>query len=1082
MRSLRVDIHPLWSPGWVKGRTDMRRRDGWGVGWATQLACCLAGMCGAAWSEEPAAEFLRALRDNQYYDVALMYLDSVASNPRIPAEFRSEMDYQRGWTLVEAAAAERNRAARERMLQQAKDSLERFLAEQQDHPARSAARRQYGFLLREWGRMKLEQGRSTNDATVLQEAAGLFDRAAELFDEAVGELRNTLSTLPKEGDPAAPGPDNREALRIEFLDSLLRAAEVFEDKAETQPSDSTQRKELLSEAARRYADMHEKYPRRLAGLQARVNQARVWKKLGDTDQALVCLTEDVLNQEDESPPVRRLKTRALLLAIDCWLDESRRESRQVIERAEPWLKTMRPAEERDPDWVLLRLQVAKAHRSLAEQLRERDARDPGIRASRDAARNWAREVSRIPGEYQDEARQLLAALPGGAPVPATDQKPPADFATAKTNATNAIAEMRNAESLIETIPARLGEETDASVRGELQATLEGAEQSVIRHRQEAVDNLRLALQLADKQTAEEDLNLVRQLLAFVLYAQGEYYDAAVLGEFLCRRFPAATGSQLSAQVALAAYQKLFDEGSRETIEFATQRLESLAGYVVQTWSGTPEAAEAISALIPFLIRQGDLDGARAYAEQIPEDSPQRGPAELRVGEALWRSYLLGVNEVRQWERDSEQADAAPDQAPDLAAELAARIAARTAELEQQKTTALDILETGVARMKQTESLDPTVPRAVLALAQVYVDSDQAPRAIELLDDEKIGVLPMLERDDPRMQTPELREHAYRVALAAVVSALSKVEGAEPRTALIERSRQLVEAIRQQVGDASESQQRLVEIFFSLARGMETQLRLQSRPEDRRLLSEGFRTFLDQVRTEANDLRMLNWVAESYVSLGNGLADDPDSKALARQVYQNAVATYQQILDAGQSFDLPPPLRRQLTVRLAVAQRGAGQFAAATDLLAKALADDPRTLEYQLEAAMTYQLWGAELNEASRYLEAVRGAHLDPNTNQNVVWGWSRIARVTQRYPQYRETFHQARYNTALCHYKYALRLKQKEQQQKFLTQARNDIEFTQRLYPNMGGETWWAAYHELLKKIQQSLGERAVGLAGGPPR
>lgn len=1043
-----------------------------------QLACCLAGLCGAAWSEEPAAEFLRALRDNQYYDVALMYLDSVASNPRIPAAFRSEIDYQRGWTLVEAAAAERNRAARERMLQQAKDSLERFLADQQDHPSRSAARRQYGFLLREWGRMKLEQGRSTNDSTALQEAAGLFDRAAELFDEAVGELRNTLSNLPKEGDPAAAGPDNREALRMEFLDSLLRAAEVFEDKADTQPSDSARRQELLSEAARRYADMFEKYPRRLAGLQARVNQARVWKKLGDIEQALVCVTEDVLNQEDESPPVRRLKTRALLLAIDCWMDESRRELRQVIERGEPWLKTMRPAEDRDPDWVLLRLQVAKAHRALAEQWRERDARDPGIRASRDAARNWAREVSRIPGEYQDEARQLLAALPGSAPPPAAGQKPPADFATAKTNATNAIAEMRNAESLMETIPARLREETDEAVRGELQETLDRAEQSVTRYQQEAVDNLRLALQLADRQTAEEDLNLVRQLLAFVLYAQGEYYDAAVLGEFLCRRFPAATGSQLSAQVALGAYQKLFDEGSPETIAFATRRLESLAGFVVQTWSGTPEAAEAISALIPFLLRQGDLDRARAYAQQIPADSPQRGPAELRVGEALWRSYLLGVNEVRQWERDNESPDATSEQA----AELAARIAARTAELEQQKITALDILETGVARMKQTESLDPTVPRAVLALAQVYVDTDQAPRAIELLDDEKIGVLPMLHRDDPRMQAPELREHAYRVALAAVVSALSKVEGADARTALIERSRQLVEAIRQQVGDAPESQQRLVEIFFSLARGMETQLRLQSRPEDRRLLSQGFRTFLDQVRTEANDLRMLNWVAESYVSLGNGLADDPDSKPLARQVYQNAVATYQQILDAGQSFDLPPPLRRQLTVRLAVAQRGTGQFADATDLLAKVLADDPRTLEYQIEAAATYQLWGAELNAANRYLEAVRGAHLDASTNQNVVWGWSRIARVTQRYPQYRETFHQARYNTALCHYKYALRLRQKESQQKYLIQARNDIEFTQRLYPNMGGETWWAAYHELLKKIQQSLGERATGLAGGPPR
>ena len=55
-------------------------------------------------------------------------------------------------------------------------------------------------------------------------------------------------------------------------------------------------------------------------------------------------------------------------------------------------------------------------------------------------------------------------------------------------------------------------------------------------------------------------------------------------------------------------------------DFETDHIVSLANYIVDTWSGTPEAAEAINTLIPFLIRQGKLDKAREYVENIPPNS------------------------------------------------------------------------------------------------------------------------------------------------------------------------------------------------------------------------------------------------------------------------------------------------------------------------------------------------------------------------------------------------------------------------------------------------------------------------------
>ncbi len=338
---------------------------------------------------------------------------------------------------------------------------------------------------------------------------------------------------------------------------------------------------------------------------------------------------------------------------------------------------------------------------------------------------------------------------------------------------------------------------------------------------------------------------------------------------------------------------------------------------------------------------------------------------------------------------------------------------------------------------------------------------------------------MVQRNDVAIDSPALREQAYRVALAAVVSALPKVAGDQQRAALIERSRQLMQTLRQEVGDTPEAQQRLVEIFYSLARGLETQIKLLERPQDRRILSDGFSAFLEQVRGEANDLRVLNWVAESYVSLGNGLAGDQDSAETAQTCFTNAVQTYQQILANAPALGLSADMQLRLQVRQAIAHRSAGQFDEAVQIFQQVLATDGRKLDVQVEAAMTYQLWAEQPKQAPNYKLAINGALPDAATQKEIVWGWNRIGQATARFEQYREIYHQSRYNAAYCYYKYALRLRTQAEREKYLKFAKDCIVYTQRLFPTMGGAEWRAKYDALLKTIQQALNERPVGLA--PP-
>ena len=79
--------------------------------------------------------------------------------------------------------------------------------------------------------------------------------------------------------------------------------------------------------------------------------------------------------------------------------------------------------------------------------------------------------------------------------------------------------------------------------------------------------------------------------------------------------------------------------------------------------------------------------------------------------------------------------------------------------------------------------------------------------------------------------------------------------------------------------------------------------------------------------------------------------------------------------------------------------------------------------------------------------------------------------------KYTDTFHEARYNLAICDYQYALSLKKDPaRRSKYLLRAQKDITITASSYPRLGGPAWRAKYDRLLRKIQSARGEKSQGL------
>jgi hypothetical protein len=246
-----------------------------------------------------------------------------------------------------------------------------------------------------------------------------------------------------------------------------------------------------------------------------------------------------------------------------------------------------------------------------------------------------------------------------------------------------------------------------------------------------------------------DVNLVRYLLCYLLYSEGNYYDAIVVGDFLARHYPESQGARQCAKIVLNGFIKLYTENRADDKEFESEQIVSIAGHIVRNWADQPEGAEALNALIPFMIRAKKLDQAQEYLSKIPADSPQRGMAELKTGQALWASYLEHSKQVRDWETG---AALLPDDVD---------LQARQQELSALQAKAKQILVAGVERMQAGGEVSVVLITASLSLAQIYIDTNEAAKAVALLEDPKIGALALVKSDDPATQAEGLPAEIYK---------------------------------------------------------------------------------------------------------------------------------------------------------------------------------------------------------------------------------------------------------------------------------------------------------------------------------
>jgi hypothetical protein len=1000
-----------------------------------------------ATAREPVEEFLEGLRQRQYYDIAEEYLESLRTNSDVPEEVRQRIPYEQGRILVDSSRTIRDMPLRMKTLDRAATRFQEFIKAASEHPLAAGANTQLGNVLVERGRALLEQSKKPSKAAekdqLLKESRQAFGEAQKVFDAAEKKFVADLEKYPKFIDPK---DETQIAARAQALADLIQArlylATLLYEHAQSYEVGSAEHKKLLEESAAKYKELYEKYRTRLAGLYAGMWQGRNLMELGDFKRALGIFNE-LLAQPDQPEEFRVMKNKVLRLAMEGWNHGTQKLYEEAAAKGSEWIKAARVTEDRTPEGLGIRYYTALAlHHQVEAAGKDAKASEDNKRQVREL-QSHALFVAKVPSEYQQLAKDLLAKYRD------LGEQGPQTFAEARDAGKVALDAMQTADSKIKLAPITKEQDKVPEFKKEREQA-----------RADAMKYYQLALRLIDEESSADDIAVIRYFLTYLNYDAGNIYDAAVLGEFLARKYPKSAGARPGAKIAMAGYLQSYNNSDPDDRAFEVARMISIAEYITQTWPGEVEADEAWMLLGDVAIREQDLAKAAEYLDKVPDTSPRRGEADLKSGQALWGTYL---SESRKPETDSER----PAQA----------------DLDKLASQAQATLERGVERMRKAVTDENPVSYTLLAselsLAQIYIGSGQADKAVKLLETPDNGVLAMVKAEaDILKDKPQFAIEAYKAALRAYVG-VQNMEKAEATMTALDAH---VAAKGGQKGAAD-----LTRIYISLGRDLEEQVQtLRSDPKreaDLQKVLSGFETFLSRIsdRDTGNTFASLNWVGETFFRLGAGLETGGPLSQQAKDYYTSALKTYESMqtkVKADRSFapDNPNALAA-LEVRMSMCERRLGKHKEALDRLQALLLQNPNLLEAQKEAAYTYQEWAEASKDAGYYINAMGGGRRDKRTGQYIVWGWARMSVMVQRSANLKADFHEARFNLAECRLKLALS-KSGDEKAKLLNSAEQDISIVYRLRPDMGGEEMERKYDRLLKTIQQAAGQRPTGLAG----
>lgn len=1047
------------------------------VPYSRRLICALVVFTAAfthnhsVFGVEQAEAFVKGLQQRGLDELALEYLEQLKTSPLADEAMKKQIPYLRGTALVEQSRRAADATARNKLLDEARAELEKFAAENPNAAQSGEASLQLATVemsrgqeaMAQAAQLPKENAYDTKRRELGQEARQHFAAARETYQQAEAAFSKELEKLPPTTSTEARDDtgSRRQELRGRVAQSRFLAAQMQFESAQSYDPKADEFRKFNEDAAQELANVYDEFGRTmLVGLYARLYEGRCYQAVGNFQLALGCYDE-ILGKSNPLPPFRKLAMAALHRKAETLISQGKLDA--AIDACRAGLKDAQKDEEKQVEWLAVRFRLADA---LTKKALSLPADSPEQRRDMAEAREAYRIVARSPNEFQTAARAASSSVKANGVVTtsATDEttaaapkEEPKTFQAAYDLGKDALAAY-NAAKLA--LPS--AEKNNPPAVPELQAQMN-------RGKEDARTYFRIATTLIDVDTDPKFVNEVRYFLCWLYWEAEDYYRAAVLGEFLARRYPDHASASSAAKIAMASFERLFNQAvaagkQQNNGDFEASQMAQMAQFIVRRWPGTPDADAAFGVLVGYAIRTGNTENAEKMLAQASEQSRPR--LELLLGNALWGRYL----ELSQPGKN----------------------ATTPAALAALKSSATKYLQSGLEAARKESRLNESAATASLYLIQSLLNDGNYAEAISRLEDATIGPLTLIKKEDPSAAKPQYAIEAYKAALRAYVSVTP------PQDEKAVATMQALEKVAQSSGDGGESAEQLTRIYVGMGVALQQQmeeLRAAGKRQEADRVSGAFATFLDRIASRSANANWPTraWLAQMYYTLGAGksVSDEENPSTApakrpdkaARDYLIKARDAYSTLLDeTAKNAKLAPSDNAVLAVRMQLGEcyRELGQYQQALDLFSEVLKEKESSLAVQRAAAMTYQLRG-QFEDAQWFEYAIHGGYKLKSTGQNRLWGWLRISQVTGRAAgqdqKFRDTFYEARLNISRCRYWAALKQTGAARQQD-LAKAKQSIQSLAQLYPDLGGAKWKPSFDGLLQAIQREESKQTNATSG----
>ena len=576
---------------------------------------------------EPYLQFVEALREREYFDTAMEYLEWAEARSDLPADVKAVIPFEKAATLIQLAKVQRNPEAANATLSRAQAFLEQFLKANPDHPKAAKANSDAANVLVGKGKVALVQARSPSNANkraeFLKQAKEHFEAARQLFEDSAVKYDKLYKAFGSFVD-ATKDPEKAEAKeateRMKVRAELDVAITEYE-MAQSFEKDDPKYQSTLKDASNKFELIHQKHRSQVAGLYARMYQGKCFEEQGDLQKALG-LYNELLSHKPESNVMRNLQAQVTYFKLICLNTEKKGDHILVDKLAQEWIKE-NPTMIRTRYGTGIRFEQA---RSLEQQAKARELKEEEKRKLLAEALGFARLVNRTGGEFRDPSQAMIVRLMGALN---RDGKDPKDFEEAYGVARDLVNKIKEYKDQIR--GAKDPEE------------IKRYQRSFEVHLEETSRMLNLALSLRKADSKIKEVNTCRYSLCYVYYEQRRSYDSAVLGEFLARRYAKDEESESlpadSAYLAMAAYAQAYNTKGNNDKQTDIQKVIGISDFIVATWPGTPKAIEALEMLGRMYLQVKDYAKAAETFEKVPADSASYLKVQLMLGQTLWRPPL-----------------------------------------------------------------------------------------------------------------------------------------------------------------------------------------------------------------------------------------------------------------------------------------------------------------------------------------------------------------------------------------------------------------------------------------------------------